>query len=337
MSEFFDWWAGQMHDLMPARYRSTAGEADGWIVRAEDDGRLALLARARGRETVKARVAPDASGMTQLRSITSGRRALLLRLPAHVLLERDTTLPLAAEGDLARVLGYEMDRITPFRAEQLYWSFRLLRRDRARGALHVRLCMVTRLAADPLLELLRAAGLKPGALTLAGADGRVRHIDLAVARTRRRPLLVPALAGLCGVLALISVAGPIVDDLRRIEASRADIERLKPEVALVDALRRRIAAAAGGSDVFAAETARVGQVLQALAALTEILPDDTWLTTLTLHERVLTFTGQSARAARLIPALAADPALRNPAFVTPVTRADSNGADLFSIRAELKL
>jgi hypothetical protein len=45
-------------------------------------------------------------------------------------------------------------------------------------------------------------------------------------------------------------------------------------------------------------------------------------------------SGQSATAARLISALAADPAIRNPAFSAPVTRNETTHTDLFSIRAE---
>ena len=75
--------------------------------------------------------------------------------------------------------------------------------------------------------------------------------------------------------------------------------------------------------------------LRTIAALTEILPDDTWLTELTLRQRKLTMAGRSAGAARLIGLLSADPTIRDAAFVAPVTRADSGGVDVFSIRAEV--
>ena len=49
--------------------------------------------------------------------------------------------------------------------------------------------------------------------------------------------------------------------------------------------------------------------------------------------RVLTLAGQSAAAARLIPALTAAPTLRDPAFSAPITRNEATQAELFSIRA----
>ena len=79
----------------------------------------------------------------------------------------------------------------------------------------------------------------------------------------------------------------------------------------------------------------MGDPLRVLADLTDILPDDTSLIELSLRDRALSIAGQSAAAARLIPALAADPAIRNPAFAAPVTRNELSGIEDFSIRAEV--
>ncbi len=72
-----------------------------------------------------------------------------------------------------------------------------------------------------------------------------------------------------------------------------------------------------------------------LAALTEILPDDTNLSDLVLRSRVATLSGRSAAAARLITALASDPTIHNPIFTAPVTRSDiAANVESFSIRLE---
>jgi general secretion pathway protein L len=66
-----------------------------------------------------------------------------------------------------------------------------------------------------------------------------------------------------------------------------------------------------------------------------MLPDDTYLTLLTITQRKLSISGRSASAARLIGALAANPALRNPTFAAPVVRDETNGGEMFSIRVEV--
>lgn len=51
---------------------------------------------------------------------------LCLRLPAGQLLACDVALPLAAEPSLEQVLGFEFDRLTPFRAADALWSHLIL-------------------------------------------------------------------------------------------------------------------------------------------------------------------------------------------------------------------
>ena len=95
-----------------------------------------------------------------------------------------------------------------------------------------------------------------------------------------------------------------------------------------------MATSAAGSDAITSEKARVGDALQIVASLTDILGDDTHLIGLVLHQRQVTLEGQSAAAAKLITALSADPTIRNASFGAPVMRSET-GADLFSIKAEV--
>jgi len=100
-------------------------------------------------------------------------------------------------------------------------------------------------------------------------------------------------------------------------------------------LRKQIAGGAATADVVVAARKQVGTPLQAIALLTELLPDDTYVTTLGLRQRKLTVSGRSASAARLIGAMAANPMVHGPAFVAPVIRDETNGEQMFSIRADL--
>ena len=67
----------------------------------------------------------------------------------------------------------------------------------------------------------------------------------------------------------------------------------------------------------------------------------TVLTDFSLSQGKLGLGGLSSAASRLIPTLAGDPLIRNPAFVAPATRAeerrsgDATRLDRFAIRAEL--
>lgn len=341
LNEIFSWWLRQMLDLVPARWRrAKAGPANAVVVAwAESETSAELIWRRDHREASLGRFGLDEAGL-RLARVTLGNRsapAVVLRLPPGFLLERQVTLPLAAEQGLDRVVRYEMDRFTPFSAEEVFWSCAVQRRDRAQGKLALGIALVPRTRLAPMFDAMTQLHLAPTLLEAAAPDGGLRSIplgqpDLRRERRRRRAFVV-AIAG-CGALAAAAVALPFVLQAQASGVVEARITALKPRVAEAEALRRHMAAAAAGSDAITSEHARVGDALQAIARLTDLLGDDTHLIGLVLHQRQVTLEGQASAAARLITALSADPAIRNASFAAPVMR-NENGADLFSIKAEV--
>ena len=102
-----------------------------------------------------------------------------------------------------------------------------------------------------------------------------------------------------------------------------------------DGLRRDIEQLSGSAEFVERERDKVGRPLAVLAAVTRILPDDTYLTEMELRQRKVTLTGRSAGAARLIAPLAADGTFRNPGFAAPVTRLEALHVELFTINTEV--
>ena len=228
-----------------------------------------------------------------------------------------------------------MDRLTPFSADDVFWTWSVLSRDRARGRLRLRLALIPRARWSALLDALTRAGVSPGWIEGRGADAALHRIPLDRQTGRRGFRMRGALVWGCAALATVAVTLPLVQQSLALSAVQGRIAALRPAVARVEAVRREMAASTTGSDVISAETLRLGSPLQALATVTDVLPDDTYLTDFAMHQRKLTLNGQSGAATRLIGALSADPGLRNPAFIAPVTRSETGKADLFAIRAEL--
>ena len=283
----------------------------------------------------------DNPGITTLRDAVRrmGRpRPVVLRTPMGDLLERRIALPLAAERSVGEVLLHDMDRLTPFRADELYWDWTIAGRDWPNRRLHVRLTLLPRTAIAALTARLGDAGVAPSIIETTASDGSARHLvvqhrSLGEDRATRRA--VQAIAVACVILAMTLAALPFV----RQSLAMTDVERqitaLRPQVDEAEALRRRIAGRGSETDAVAAERARVGNAIAALAALTDILPDRTFLSQLSLTQRQIAMTGVSNEAARLIAALSNEPSIRNPSFAAPVIRSAVGGGDVFSIRAEL--
>ena len=122
--EFFTWWRQQLLDLVPeGLVRGSGPEANALVADAAVPGVVTLLRRRRGAETRVTQARLDEPGLPALRAALNGRPSgepVVLRLAPTSLLERMVTLPLAAERELARVLRYEMERLTPFTADEVY-------------------------------------------------------------------------------------------------------------------------------------------------------------------------------------------------------------------------
>jgi general secretion pathway protein L len=341
LNEIVSWWLRQMLGLVPASWRERdAGPANAIVLAwSEGTGTAELFARRDHKEASLGRFALDEAGLRQARKMLGNRRppATVLRLPAGLLLEREVTLPLAAEQGLERVVRYEMDRFTPFAADEVFFAATVRRRDRAQGRLSLGISLVPRARIVPALAAMAALKLAPGMLEAAAPGGEARRIPLSRADRRRgrwADTMLSAAAIACAVLAVVALALPFWLQAQASAEVEARIADLKPRVAEAEALRTRMATAAAGSDAIGAERARVGDALHALATLTDILADDTHLTALTVQKRQVTLEGQSAAAAKLLTTLSTDPTIRNAAFAAPVTRAE-NGTDLFSIKAEV--
>jgi general secretion pathway protein L len=338
LGEFFDWWVGQLRDLIPEAWRGPAGGSDALIADASQPGLLTLHRRRRGVLTRVSQVQRDNNAIPSLRAALNGRprgEPVLLRIAASLVLERAVSLPLAAERDLDRVLGYEMERLTPFTAAELVWAAAIQQRDRARARLAVRLTMVPRTAIDPLIQQLRDQGAAPDAIEATLPDG-TRTLKLQHQRTTARiGFSNRSLAAAAAAMVLFILASPFLRQSLELSDLQDRLDLMAPRIEQVNALRHRIAGATAGGDAVAAETRRLGDTLEAIAALTDILPDDSYLTEFTMRERKMTLSGLGASAPKLISGLSADPRIRNPAFTAPVTRSETNHDDVFAIRAEL--
>ncbi|MBW4025164.1 MAG: PilN domain-containing protein [Proteobacteria bacterium] len=343
LQELMTWWAQQWLDLLPLRFAEAGRWNDALVIdlaaAPQDDApsRFALVRRRHGEERVLGQFAADEAGLAAVRRGQGRRLPCLLRLPPGMLLEHRFAMPLAAERDAARVLHYEIDRVTPFAADDVFWTWSAERRDRERHRVFVRLSLVSRNLLQPLIARLAAAGITVRSLEARVDDGSLRHVPLAEGggRSALSGAVLLGLMATCVVLAGVAAGLPFILQQERIQHVRHEIALLQPRVAEAGALRRRITGQAAGADIITAEESRVGDALQALAAITTVLPDSTFLTALNLSHRVMALTGQSPDPAALIARMAADPLIRDPSFSAPVTAAPDGHGSLFSINAKL--
>jgi general secretion pathway protein L len=151
-------------------------------------------------------------------------------------LRRKVELPLAVEERLSQVLAYELDRLTPLRADELYYDFRLLSRNVARGTCIVELIAAPKKRVNEMIALANTKGAEVTRLVLSASDiddgvDLLRATSKDESKQDNKRWITPALLALCGVLVVALVAYPLfkkrqyVIAMMPIEASaRADAE-----------------------------------------------------------------------------------------------------------------
>jgi general secretion pathway protein L len=323
LARFFSWWTARLTELVP---RAAGGALDGVVVDMNEDHVITASIRRKGR------LEPVNLGVAARRA---GRKPVLLRPPPGAELVKHHTVPTAPKRELDQLLRYELARITPFPADSLYWGWDGHPKHGDKSRTDIVLTMVPKQALAPAIAALDTVGLRARFVEVGPSD---RPGLLAISEGGERsagPVLFKGLAWICAGLAVIALLLPLIQQALALRATDAAIAELQPTIAQVETLRRGLTAEGAGREILARELQKTGDVLQVLATITRILPDDTFLTDFALRERQMTISGRSASAPRLITGLSADPAIRNTAFAAPVTRIEGATADVFSIKAEV--
>lgn len=340
--EFFAWWFGRLAELLPQGLRRSALTAvDAMVIKpigplSRGIEAVSVSLRRNGRETPLGRFGLGATNLAELPRVAG--RTTVLRLDGPDVLGKTVTLPLAAERELDQVLGFEMDRETPFKAEEIYWNHRIEKVDRQSGRLTVRLVVVPKSNLAPLLTALGQSEIRPRRVEIAGGPDAGAHLPLDGDGGRAHHpsnRLMWSAAACCVILGLAAVVIPFI----RQELALASLERQiavgRTAAAEADSLRQEVERLASSADFVDSERDKAGRPLVVLVAATRVLPDDTYLTEMELQKRKVTLSGRSAAAARLIGPLAADGTFRNPGFAAPVTRVEALHTELFTINAEV--
>ena len=78
---------------------------------------------------------------------------IFLGIPRNLAIMRYVELPLAVKENLRETLGYEMEKYTPFSANEIYYDYQVIEEDRGTNRLRALLTVVKKDAAEPYYDL----------------------------------------------------------------------------------------------------------------------------------------------------------------------------------------
>lgn len=350
LPRFFAWWGRELLACLPPRWRALVAERQEsllvgvrpealvvWRERGADIREYGRIEREQPAEV-------QAAQFRQLREgIDDPNLRTILCIPGERVLTRVLTLPTAAADNLAQVLAFEMDRQTPFKAEQVYFDQQVLGEDAAGRNVRVELVLVPRAQLDAELATLPGAVAQlDGVDAWKGSAGAARrHVNLLPAdkRMRRRDWRLPLNLGLAAAAVLLLVLNmdeSLANRAAALDAMRAEVDAAAKQAKQVAALRQTLTDSIAGAN-FLVDRKRTGPTTVALINdITERVPLDTYLERLQIENKQVQLQGQATEAAKLIALLGASPCLGNPGFQGQVQPDPRTGKERFQINAELK-
>ena len=372
LAGFWRWWTGELALLIPSAPRTALRRWRMRPVLAFDGDTATLLAPRAVDGSVRfeevARVALDAdppavqqAGRAALetfgRKAGSGTAGLRVRvaLPRSRVLRKEMMLPAVIEENLRQAIAYDLDRHTPFPADQLYFAAAVIGRDPQRKEIRVDWAAVQRTHVDQALRLAESwgaavVGVLPE-IPAAGADAaRVSHrLDLLpeearpdVSRRRLMRIWLP-LAVLVAV-GLVALALPVWQKRELALALMQSTEQARAQAAAADAVRTEFEQATGDYNYVLERKYSYPPAVQLLEDVTRLLPDDTWILQFELKsvvrakelQREMFLRGESASAGRLVSLLEESKLFEQASPRSPMTKIQPGPGEIFDVGAQLK-
>lgn len=349
---FVDWWLGELAAMVPRAIRRWWRGSRGIVLVAVHGGR-AIFSRpsSTGLTEILATEVGDQHGPAMPNAIlerlirASGKDfQLLLLLPDDRVLTRTLTLPSALAENLRQTLGFELDRYTPFRADQAYFGYRTADPPvGSNGSLRVELAVAPRTVVDEARAKVAALGLNVAGAALAadftGEAQDIRNLLPASSDASGRSARVTqrlAAAAVASLLLLALLAIPVWQKRSTAILLLEPLAQTKAAAREVDALRDRLTKLVAEHDLLPNKKWDSYSTVRIIEELTRLLPDDTYVMQFEFDGKTVQVVGETGSSSSMLETLEGSPLFKEVAFKSPLTKIQGTAYDRFVVAATLE-
>ena len=330
--DFFTWWRQGLLCCLPFWLRKRLDPAAlPYVLEIDRHGARLSVQREEGPREIQRftieHARPHLSG--------SEIRNLVLRAPSDWVLTKRLKLPSAAKENLREVVGYEMDRHTPFPVQQVHYDARFVRMVDDGRQMEVDIAVLPRERVKEWLAVIRES--KAALIRIDSADlwqpGNLLSPEeqpRATAAERSGGLLLWAVVIV--LLAAVLVT-PLWQKRQMALGLEAELARIKAGAGEVLVIQEKVDKSRASLSSVVDMRANRPFVVDLLKRITEILPDDTWVQQFELKDGRIELRGMSDQATALIGLIESAPDFENAVFRSPVIQVQ--GQERFHLSAEL--
>ena len=345
---FLSWWWNALASWLPPRTRQLLGMDRGRLLLVVEGDALRLRLQ-RGDEIRDLGNLPALDELDFVGGRDPLARVLGLRLtdlprwlllPAGTALRRRLSLPAAAAERLRDVVGFEIERQTPFAADAVAYDARVIARREGEGPIDAELVVVPRAALDPQLAALGPAAPSLAGVDVAGADGAPLEVNLLPPSQRqhvRDPWRTWNLGLAAVAVCALGLTLWLVLENRRTAADNFDMQvaREAEPARRASAEQQELTNLIQGQAFLQRKRAQYPTAVEVMDELSRRLPDGTSLEKLAIEENRLTLIGLSNEAPALIGRLQDSKLWRSPGLQGALQTDPTTRKDRFTLTAEI--
>jgi general secretion pathway protein L len=261
-------------------------------------------------------------------------------MPPGKVLTRQIDLPILPMSDIKRMVALDLDRLTPFRADQVLFDTEVIARDEETGRQQMLLGVLPRSAAAAVMERAHANDIEPAAIGISrfGHPSSLdflpplREVEGGTAARQRATYWWAAAAVLMGFnLFMLSYR-----DASALDQLREAVESQQAPVSVAMRLRDKVEKEAARRTALLKQQ-RQNSPLQVLDAVTQAIPNGAWVERFEWNGRTVHIRGFRKDTPDLLAKLEASPLLHNARSLTSDPHAPLAASGSFDLAADRRV
>lgn len=252
-------------------------------------------------------------------------------------LRRVIDLPLAAKAGLKRLLQFELDRFTPFSADDVYLACRVVDSNKMKRQMKVEFATVPKVTIDRALSILELYSIPVKRIELEGAQELDFSHCIQPGAKRSFPFRGTSFIAIILCLAFFATAFvKILDQQSELKILEDEIALARGEADEYSAMREQYDEMTAIAQFLENSKSSKLTMTEILAELTQLIPDEAYLVQLVIHHDTIQLHGLADKASVLITALEQSSTFTAPRFNSPVTMDNDAGRERFHLTVQTK-
>jgi len=322
------WWTDEILALVPLQWRDRFAQRPQLVVDWDEQG----LSSPEDKSSRPFDAAAHSSSELDHAAIV---------MPMRKVLTRELDFPLLPPNDLRRLIALDIDRLTPFPADTVYFDAEIVQRDTERGRQRVLLGVLPRATMDEVLAETRKHGIQAASIGAKDDVGSNTHFDFlsqvqgAGAKWGSR-VRIPYWWAAVGVLIALNLALLSFRDSSDLDALRDNVDSQNATVAVALHLREKVETEASRRGDLLGRLAH-NAPLRVLDAVTKAMPLNAWARRLEWNGKTVKISGYRQGPADLLQRFEASAVLHNARLLSATaTPQNATASQPFEIAADVR-